>query len=316
MDDNKKYPIKYDSEYYVVTANDLIRGQQRMSLRESQLLAIAIAQVVAEDKDLKTYTTTVPELAKFMGVEPTTLYRDLEGLCAALVGRVVKVRFPKGWRIFHFVSSAYFEDYVLTLRLSDEIKPFLIELERNYTQSMLGTLMSFRGYYTRRLYEYCKSEQGQFGKDEWTFSCDELRKLFQTTETDKKGKVIEERYKLNRDLLRNTIIPSLTELHSSDFVYVYDYVELRQRKPGQRGQASVSGVSFKMMFFKDAEEKERKVKSLFKTADIKGSGITPFGEEKKKEKKKKVAKTQPKNTNFEQTTFEGCEGMPEPPMND
>lgn len=311
MNDNKKYPMKYDPEYYVVTANDLIRGQQRMSLRESQLLAIAIAQVVKEDKDLKTYTTTVPELAEFMGIEPTTLYRDLESLCAALVSRVVRVKFPKGWRIFHFVSSAYFEDYVLTLRLSDDIKPFLLDLERNYTQSMLGTLMSFRGYYTRRLYDYCISEHGQFGKEEWTFSCDELRELFQTTETDSKGKVIEERYKLNRDLLRNTIIPALTELHNSDFAYVYDYDELRQRKPGQRGQASVSAVSFKILFCKKGE-KEQMVNSLITGLKAKEIKVVSFDEtsiNKPKKRKKKLIETK-------QTTLMGCSDFPDPKMYD
>ena len=76
----KQYPIKYDSSYYVVSANDLIKGKQKMSLRESQILSIAISQVVKEDKDFKTYTTTVPELAAFMMIDENSLYRDLEGI--------------------------------------------------------------------------------------------------------------------------------------------------------------------------------------------------------------------------------------------
>ena len=60
--ENNTYEMKLNHNYYVVTANDLIKGRQKMSLREAQLLYIAMAQVVKEDTDFKTYTTTVPEL--------------------------------------------------------------------------------------------------------------------------------------------------------------------------------------------------------------------------------------------------------------
>ena len=33
--EEKKYPMKLNKNYYVVTANDLIKGRQKMTLRES-----------------------------------------------------------------------------------------------------------------------------------------------------------------------------------------------------------------------------------------------------------------------------------------
>ena len=105
--EEKKYPMKLNKNYYVVTANDLIKGRQKMTLREAQLLFIAISQVVYDDKDFKTYTTTVPELAEFMGVDENSLYRDLENICTNLLQRVVKIQVDeddskgrKKWKIF------------------------------------------------------------------------------------------------------------------------------------------------------------------------------------------------------------------------
>lgn len=321
MKKDKEYPIKYDDSYAVVTANDLIKGRQKMSLRESQLFAIAISQIVKDDKDLKTYTTTIPELAEFMGVEQSNLYRDIKGLCRSLCSRVVEISTltPKKkpqWEIFHLVSSAKYDGETLTLRLSDDIKPFVIELEKNYSQPMLGVLMSFRSYYASRLYQYCLAESGKSksGKEEWSFTCDELRELFQTYEKDNDGNITKVLYQQNRDLLLRTIIPALAELHSSDFAFVFDYSELRQHKPGQRGQASVFGVSFKLMFFKDKAEKERMVNALIKGVEVKGGKVIPFGEEPKKKKKKKATQKKNAKPKFEQTTFEGCEDMPEPPV--
>ena len=127
--EEKTYELKLNPDYYVVTANDLIKGRQKMSDREATLLYIAMAQVVKEDKDFKTYTTTVPELAAFMGIDPNSLYRDLKDICKSLLQRVVEIqvggenaRGRKKWHIFQWVNSAKYDDGVLTIRLSDDIK--------------------------------------------------------------------------------------------------------------------------------------------------------------------------------------------------
>ena len=248
----KQYPMKLDKDFYVVTANDLIKGKQKMTLRESQILFIAISQVVYEDKDFKTYTTTVPELAAFMGIDENSLYRDLENICTSLLQRVVKVRVGgenargrKKWEAFQWVNNAKYDNGKLTIRLSDDIKPYLLELEAYYSQTMLGTLMTFRSYYATRLYQYLVADTGtRWGNvEEWTFTCEQLRDLFQ---------VGEKQYKLNRDLLRYTIKPALEELGASDFSYVWDYEEHRAAKRGR----PLTGVSFKAIFFENKEKKD------------------------------------------------------------
>ena len=248
----KEYPMKLDKDYYVVTANDLIKGKQKMTLREAQLLYIAISQVVYEDKDFKTFTTTVPELAAFMGIDTDSLYRDLKGICKSLCQQVVEVQIggenakgKKKWEVFQWINSAKYDDGKLTLRLSDDIKPFLLELEAYYSQTLLGTLMTFRSYYTTRLYQYLVADTGaKFGyMHEWEFTCEQLRELFQ---------VGEKKYKLPRDFLRKTIIPALEELGASDYAYVWDYAEHKAKTRGN----PLKSVSFKAVFFKDKERKD------------------------------------------------------------
>ncbi|MBQ3885670.1 MAG: replication initiation protein [Ruminococcus sp.] len=257
----KQYPIKYDSSYYVVSANDLIKGKQKMSLRESQILSIAISQVVKEDKDFKTYTTTVPELAAFMMIDENSLYRDLEGICTSLCQQIVKIQIggnnSKGrnkWKIFHWISSAEYDNGKLILRLSDDIKPFLLELNSYYSQTLLGTLMTFRSYYATRLYQYLIADMGaRWGNvEEWSFTCEQLRDIFQPYIIDTKGNVIKELYTRTYDLVRYTIKPALEELGASDYVYVWDYEEHRAAKRGR----PLESVSFKAIFFDNKEKKE------------------------------------------------------------
>ena len=250
--EEKKYPLKLNRDYYVVTANDLIKGRQKMTLREAQLLFIAISQVVYEDRDFKTYTTTVPELAEFMGLDENSLYRDLEGICTSLLQRVVKIQVgdenEKGrrkWKIFQWVNSASYDNGTLTLRLSDDIKPFLLDLEAYYSQTLLGTLLTFRSYYATRLYQYLVAESNAHWGHmyEWELTCEQIRELFQ---------VDAKQYSRVYNLIQKTIIPALEEISASEYACVWDYEE---RKAKGRGRA-ILGVYFKAVFFNVSDIKK------------------------------------------------------------
>ena len=249
---DKDYPLKLDKDYYVVSANDLIKGKQKMTLREAQLLFIAISQVVYEDKDFKTYTTTVPELAAFMGIDENSLYRDLKGICKSLLQRVVEIQVGgenakgrKKWEIFQWVNSAKYDNGKLTIRLS-------LDLEKYYSQTLLGTLMTFRSYYATRLYQYLVAEtNAHWGTvEEWTFTCEQLRDLFQ---------VGEKKYAQPRDLLKKTIKPALAELGESDYAYVWDYVEHRATTRGR----PLESVSFKAILFENDKNRTAAEKKRF-----------------------------------------------------
>lgn len=251
--EEKTYQLKLNSDYYVVTANDLIKGHQKMTDREAELLYLAMAQVVKEDNDFKTYRTTVPELAAFMGITPDSLYRDLEKICKSLLQRVVEIqiggenaRGKKKWKAFQWINCAEYDNGTLTIRLSDDIKPFMIDLVSHYSQTLLGTLLTINGYYAKRLFQLIVCERNENPtkpKEEWEFTCAELREFFQ---------VDEKKYKLPRNLLNKTIIPAIEELNNSDYAYIWDYEEPRGSGRGK----PLIGVKFKAITFKSREEKD------------------------------------------------------------
>ena len=105
--------------------------------------------------------------------------------------------------------------------------------------------MTFRSYYATRLYQYLLADTNErWGSvEEWHFTCEQLRELF---------RIEKKQYKLNRDLLRNTIEPAIEELGASDFAYVWDYEEHRGSGRGR----PLESVSFKAIFFRNRDEKE------------------------------------------------------------
>lgn len=180
----KKYEMTYNSEHYTVAANDIIRGKQAMTLQTARLIRLLITQVVKEDKDLKTYSCKITDLAEFLHIPRNNLYRDIREICDCAMKSVVYIGTgdPKQpWEMFHWIDTAKYDgNGTLTLRLSEQIKPYVLELEKWFTQYQLKNILEFTSYYAIRLYEIIKCEDGATGgvKSELEFDVTELRQYF------------------------------------------------------------------------------------------------------------------------------------------
>lgn len=212
----KKYEMTYNSEHYTVAANDIIRGKQTMNLQTARLIRLLITQVVKEDKDLKTYSCKITDLAKFLNVPRNNLYRDMYQICVAALDSKVYIgtgnpRHP--WKMFPWISLAEYDGKgTLTLRLSEQIKPYVLELDKWFTQYQLKNILEFNSYYAIRLYEILQCEEGIYRheKEAHEFEMDELRQFFDC----------ENKYKKNNDFIRKVIEVAIREINEKSDIWV------------------------------------------------------------------------------------------------
>lgn len=178
------YPITYNKEHFTVMANDIIKGKQEMSLQEARIIRLLVTQVVKQDNDLKTYTCRIQELADFLEIPSANLYRDIKKICENLLQRIVRIETgnPKSpWKSFQWIQLAEYDgNGNITLMLSDQIKSYVIELEKWFTQYPLGNILSMQSFYAVRLYELIKCYDGisRCEKDYLEFSIEYLREYF------------------------------------------------------------------------------------------------------------------------------------------
>lgn len=216
MDKSKDYDMTYNAEHYTVAANDIIKGKQSMTLQTARLIRLLITQVVKEDKDLKTYSCRITDLANFLNIPSSNLYRDIWQICDCAMKSVVCIGTgnPKRpWEMFHWVSTAKYDgEGTLTLRLSDEIKPYVLELEKWFTQYQLKNILEFSSYYAIRLYELlkCRDGENKNTKLELEFSVTELRVCFDC----------EKKYKLFADFKRKVIDIAVREINEKSDIWV------------------------------------------------------------------------------------------------
>ncbi len=212
----KKYEMTYNAEHNTVAANDIIKGKQSMTLQTARLIRLLVTQIAERDKDLKTYTCKITDLAKFMNVPRNNLYRDIFKICESALDSKVYIGTgnPKEpWKMFHWISMASYDGKgTLTLRLSDQIKPYVLELEKWFTQYKLKNILEFNSYYSIRLYEIIKCEDGATGgmKSELEFEIEELRQYF----------CCETKYAAFKDFKKNTIEVAVREINEKSDLYI------------------------------------------------------------------------------------------------
>lgn len=211
-----KHEMTYNAEHNTVAANDIIKGKQSMTLQTARLIRLLVTQIAERDKDLKTYTCKITDLAKFLNIDSSNLYKDIFKICECAMKSVVYIgtgNTKHPWELFHWVSTAKYDGKgTLTLRLSDEIKPYVLELEKWFTQYKLKNILEFNSYYAIRLYEIIKCEDGASGnmQSELEFEIEELRQYFDC----------ENKYKLFADFKRKVIEVAVREINEKSDIWL------------------------------------------------------------------------------------------------
>lgn len=193
--------IKYNKDFYVIQANELVRGKQDdLTLLEAKLIRLAITQVLRDDTDLKTYSCNVVDLANFLGIAKDNIYRDIQDLSKSLMKKSIfikdktkpKRKGKENYKIFHWIDYIDYTDGVITFKLSDSLKPYLIGLEQLFTLYGYEAVIGLPTNYSIRLYELIASYQNMtvrlmsdtnytdipIDKNEFIFTVEWLRDYF------------------------------------------------------------------------------------------------------------------------------------------
>ena len=193
--------IKYNKDFYVIQANELVRSKQDdLTLLEAKLIRLAITQVLRDDTDLKTYSCNVVDLANFLGIDNHNIYRDIQDLSKSLMKKSIfikdktqpKRKGKENYKIFHWIDYVDYTDGVITFKLSDSLKPYLIGLEQLFTLYGYDAVIGLPTNYSIRLYELIASYQNMtvrlmpdtnytdipIEKNEFIFTVDWLRDYF------------------------------------------------------------------------------------------------------------------------------------------
>lgn len=156
------FDINTNSEHYVVQANELIEGKQNLKLNSAKIMRALIMQIKPDDDELKSYVIEIPELSKMLDVGAENLYRNMDSITDDILTNHVAIKDHCGGKFIkiQWVSACVYEKGIgLAVKMNPLLKPFLLNLQKHYTQYQLENILAMKSVYAIRIYELLQKEQ-------------------------------------------------------------------------------------------------------------------------------------------------------------
>ena len=206
----------------VVKSNTLVSSRYKLEWSEHRLVLFLISKIDKDDEDFKEYVVSVSNMAKLMGLTDRDknlgggFYQRMEQAIQSLMSRVVTIREGKNWLKFHWVSSAKYlhKKGQIKIKISPELKPYLLQVKKNFTAYELGNVIKMKSIYSARLYELLKQYE-KIGRR--VFDIGELRGLLEIE--------VSEYVKIDH-FHKRVIKPAYEELpQKSDIYFEYEFIK-------------------------------------------------------------------------------------------
>lgn len=203
-------------------ANDLIQKSRfNLSLQQQKVLLYIISQIKTSDEEFEAMEFSIVEFCRVCGIQLQSgrNYSALKDAIKEIADKSIWFTLSDGTEtLLRWIEKAkiYDKSGIVSLKLDDDMKPFLLQLRENFTQYELIFTLHFKSKYTIRLYELIKSvhyhELKEYKKK---YSLESLKKLLDA-----------EKYKTYQHFKDRVIIPCVREINEySDKILSYEFIK-------------------------------------------------------------------------------------------
>lgn len=168
----------------VVKANELIqKSRYNLNVQQQKILLYLISQVSPFDTDFQEYEFNIIEFCKVCGIDyrQGKNYQDIKNAIKDIADRSIWITLDTGEEtLLRWIEKPYINKKggLIRIRLDNDMKPYLIELKKNFTKIELVYTLAMKSKYSIRLYEIIKSvhydEQEEYTR---RYKLDDLKKM-------------------------------------------------------------------------------------------------------------------------------------------
>ncbi|MGB3223161.1 MAG: replication initiation protein [Desulforhopalus sp.] len=167
---------KFNKSPIVVQSNKLVESRYILSVNEQRLVFAVASMIHPDDVDFYPYEIKIRDLATILNIDLNNAYKNADRLTDQLMQRVLVIPEDDGPLKVGWVSSCKYNNKKGTISFSFDphLKPYLLQLKRDFTQSKLSILAQFQSIYSIRIYQLLK----QYKKIGYrVFEVDDLKEI-------------------------------------------------------------------------------------------------------------------------------------------
>ena len=154
-----------------------------LTLQEQKIVLFLVSKIRPKDEDFKYYEFGMAEYCDVCGIDRTSGMNKerIKESIKTLADKSIWVKMGEGdderETLLRWINKArlYEKRGIIKIQLDEDMKPFLLQLQNNYTQYELLNILAMRSQYSIRLYEFLRSFEHQ-KKRVYRFDISELKK--------------------------------------------------------------------------------------------------------------------------------------------
>lgn len=228
-------------------SNELIEARYMFDLWETRFFLAILSQIHKDDKELHVYRIRFKDVIKTFGLKSNSSYDLLRQAAKSIMDRKVAVAYEKDGAmretLYHIIRKVDYlkEDKDLKVGekheyidvvVEQEMKPFLLELQKNFTAYDLRNVIQL-GVYPIRMYELLKQYEN-IGKR--ILKVDEVKKMFE----------LSSEYPRFSNFYQKIVQPAIKEINEYTDLKILDVIKIKEDR-------NVVALQF---FFKKKEDEE------------------------------------------------------------
>jgi plasmid replication initiation protein len=157
----------FDDDARVVKSNQLVQSRMNWTKLEHRVVAMLVAQLKKEDDKFEEQRVYIKDIADLSGRDGKSLYDQAEEICRKLLDQKIQVRTQtddgrrryKGYNCMSTCEYVEGSGYI-EAKFNEDMKPFLLQLKRRFTQYNLKCFMRLSSQHSMRIYELLKMREG------------------------------------------------------------------------------------------------------------------------------------------------------------
>lgn len=205
----KEWIYKEQRNQIVVKSNDLIQKTRfTLNTEQQKLILYLISKIKPTDTEFQSYEFTVVDYLKIIGnSKGGETYKTIKESLKVLADKSMWIYNEQNEHVLvRWLQNLKINEQtgIITIRLDEELKPYLLQIKDKYTQYELIYTFSLKSKYSIRAYEYFNSKH--YNKS--------IPYTFTISLNEFKQRVGAENYTVYRDLKRRVINPIVEELNA------------------------------------------------------------------------------------------------------
>jgi plasmid replication initiation protein len=157
----------FDDNTRVVKSNQLVQSRMNWTKLEHRVVAMLVSQLKKEDEEFEEQRVYIKDIADLSGRNGKSLYDQAEEICRKLLDQKIQVRTQtedgrrryKGYNCMSTCEYVEGSGYI-EAKFNEDMKPFLLQLRRRFTQYDLKCFMRLSSQHSMRIYELLKMREG------------------------------------------------------------------------------------------------------------------------------------------------------------